>query len=78
MEKMHQQISIDLTLDGQSSPWCNIKHQTGKTGEKTYVFGPQTLIGMYENGKVERTLFNMNRQQLEQLRDVLNMLCPEK
>ena len=51
MEKMHQQISIDLTLDGQSSPWCNIKHQTGKTGEKTYVFGPQTLIGMYENGK---------------------------
>lgn len=36
--------------------------------------GANTLIGMYESGKVERQLFYMDREQLRQLVNALAML----
>ena len=36
--------------------------------------GERTLVGMYEEGKVERQLFYMDREQLRQLVNTLAMM----
>ena len=36
--------------------------------------GENTLVGMYENGKVERQLFYIDREQLKQLVITLTMI----
>ena len=36
--------------------------------------GVRTLVGMYEDGKVERLLFYMDREQLRQLVNTLAMM----
>ena len=36
--------------------------------------GERTLVGMYEEGKVERQLFYMDREQLKQLVTTLAMM----
>lgn len=46
-------IDTDLTI-GRDKPWANIKLK-----DSSYL-----LLGMYEGGKVERMLFNMNRKQV--------------
>ena len=56
-------IDTDLTI-GRDKPWVNVKLE-----DSSYL-----LLGMYEGGKVERMLFNMNRKQVEQLVEYLNQI----
>ena len=56
-------IDTDLTI-GRDKPWANVKLK-----DSSYL-----LLGMYEGGKVERMLFNMNRKQVEQLVEYLNQI----
>lgn len=64
MSMITKKMSIDLYQKDNDGPWCNI-----------IVSDYHTLIGMYECGKIERQLFNMNKEQLIQLRDTLDLIC---
>lgn len=60
----YTQIKIELIDNGDTqNPWGQVIDD-----------GTSTLIGMYENGKVARQLFLLNRKQLKQLSAVLNMI----
>lgn len=61
----YTQIKIELIgNDDTKNPWGQVIDD-----------GISTLIGMYEDGKVARQLFLLNRKQLKQLSAVLNMIC---
>ena len=53
----------DFFGDGEKHPWGNIKCAS------KYI-----LVGMYEEGKVARSLFYMDKQKAEQLGRMLLML----
>lgn len=53
----------DFFGDGEKHPWGNIKCAS-----------KNILVGMYEDGKVARSLFYMDKQQAEQLGRMLLML----
>lgn len=60
----YTQIKIELIGDGDTkNPWCQV------IDDKT-----STLIGIYEDGKVARQLFLLDRKQLKQLLEVLSMI----
>lgn len=61
----YTQIKIELIGNGNApnDPWGQVIDD-----------GTKTLIGMYENGKVARQLFCLDRKQLRQLTAVLNMV----
>lgn len=57
-------IELFTQLDGKSYNWAQIQHS------KRHV-----LVGMYEDGKVARSLFYMNKSQVKQLANTLSMLA---
>lgn len=56
--------TIELDLFDGNHKWAHVEDD-----------GERTLIGMYEDGKVARTLFYIERERLKQLADALIMLC---
>lgn len=61
-----QRIIIDLFEKDALYPWGNIIDTNNRT-----------LIGMYEEGKVARKLFWINKTQLRQLVNTLQMLIKD-
>lgn len=61
-----ERIVIDLFSHDAFYPWANIIYKNGVTN-----------IGMYEDGKIARNLFSMDRTQLKQLVNTLKMLIKD-
>lgn len=61
-----ERIVIDLFSQDVLYPWANIIYKNGVTN-----------IGMYEDGKIAKKLFCMDRTQLKQLVNTLQMLIKD-
>ena len=57
---------MNIDIINNDKPWGNVK-----------ISDADILVGMYEGGKVERTLFLMDRTQAKQLVKILDAFAHE-
>lgn len=62
-----EKINIDILDDDSNRPWANIQDD-----------GRDILIGMYEDGKIERKLFFIDRKKLKKLARIINMILKDE